>query len=63
MKLTRKHWLLLAVLVVVLAAFGGLPGLSVVHVRGPDGDLTVQHAGPGGVHVQTGTADIRVNRP
>mgnify|MGYP001806854365 CR=1 FL=1 len=62
MKLKKVHWLLIAGAVVALAALGGLPSLSFVHVRGPDGEFTVQHAGPGGVHVKTDDADIRVNR-
>jgi hypothetical protein len=63
MKLKKTHWLLIAGAVVALAALGGLPSFSYVSVRGPDGDLTVQHAGTGGVHVKTDNADIRVNQP
>lgn len=63
MKLKKGHWMILALAVVGLGVSGLLPSFSYVSVRGPDGDLTVQHAGPGGVHVKTDNADIRVNQP
>jgi hypothetical protein len=63
MKLKRIHWLFVAVVLVALAAVGALPSFNFVHVSGPDGDVTVQQAGFGGIHVRTDTADIRVNRP
>lgn len=61
MRLTTKQWALVALAAIVLGAVGALPSFSYVSVQGPDGNLTVRHAGPGGVHVQTDTADIRVN--
>jgi flagellar basal body-associated protein FliL len=63
MKLKRIHWVLIVVAVIALAAVGAFPSYSFVSVTGPDGNLTVQQAGFGGVHVQTDNADIRVNHP
>jgi flagellar basal body-associated protein FliL len=65
MKLKRIHWVLIAAAVIALAAVGAFPSYSFVSVTGPDGNLVVQKAGFGnnGIHVQTDTADIRVNHP
>jgi hypothetical protein len=65
MRLTKTHWALIALVVVALGAVGVLPSFNSVSVRGPDGDLTVRQAGfgPGGIHVKTDAADIRVNHP
>jgi hypothetical protein len=62
MKLKKHHWLILAVVVVALAAVGVLPSYTFVSVQGPDGNIRVQNAGFGGIHVKTDNADIRVNR-
>jgi hypothetical protein len=63
MNLSKKQWALVVLALVVLGAVGALPSFSYVSVRGPDGDVTVQKAGFGnnGIHVQTDTADIKVN--
>ncbi|MCU0705374.1 MAG: hypothetical protein MUF18_15485 [Fimbriiglobus sp.] len=63
MKLRKIHWLLIAGVVVALAAVGWLPSYSFVAVSSPDGNLSVQHAGPGGIRVKTSNAEIRVNQP
>ena len=64
-RLTKTHWVLIAIALIALGAVGALPSFNFVSVRGPDGDITVQKAGfgNGGIHVQTENADIRVNHP
>lgn len=62
MKLSKRWWALVVLALIALGAVGALPSFSYVSVRGPDCDVTVQHAGPGGIHVQTDNADIKVNK-
>jgi hypothetical protein len=63
MKMKKIHWVGITLVLAVLGLSGLLPSYSYVAVSGPDGDIRVQNAGPGGIHVQTGNADIRVNHP